>query len=74
MRLDFLLAEDLAHCAMHRAGEAFVPRRRSVLARMAGQKPRRAQCSLALYELRKLQCDVAPQGEPAGACGDLSEG
>ena len=56
--------------ALHRAGEAFVPRRRSVLARMAGQKPRRAQSSLALYELRKLQCDVAP-GEPAGACGGL---
>jgi len=70
MRLDFLLAKDLAHCALHRAGEAFVPRRRSVLARMAGQKPRRAQSSLALYELRKLRCDVAP-GEPAGACGGL---
>jgi hypothetical protein len=34
VRLDFLLAEDLAHCALHQEGEAFVPRRRSVLARM----------------------------------------
>ena len=43
VRLDFLLAEDLAHRALDQIGETFVPRRRSVLARMTGQKPRRPQ-------------------------------
>src|SRR6202035_3707698 len=41
VRLDFLLAEDLAHRALDQMGETFVPTRRSVLARMTGQKPRR---------------------------------
>ena len=43
VRLDFLLAEDLAHRALDQIGETFVPRRRPVLARMARQKPRRPQ-------------------------------
>ena len=37
MRLDFLLAEDLAHRALDQMGETFVPCRRSALARMTGQ-------------------------------------
>ena len=43
MRLDVLIAEDLADRALNQMGETFVTRRRSVLARMAGQKPRRPQ-------------------------------
>ena len=43
VRLDFLLAEDLAHRALDQPGETFVPRRRAVLARMTCQKPRRPQ-------------------------------
>jgi hypothetical protein len=43
MRLDFLLAENLAHRALDKIGEAFVPRRRPVLASMARQKTRRPQ-------------------------------
>ena len=43
VRLDFLLAEDLTHRALNQLGETFVPRRRSVLARMACQQPRRPQ-------------------------------
>jgi hypothetical protein len=43
VRLDFLLAEDLAHRALNQPGETFVPRRRSVLACMTCQKPRRPQ-------------------------------
>ena len=43
VRLDVLLAEDLAHRALDQMGERFVPRRRSTLARMTGQKPRRPQ-------------------------------
>ena len=41
--LDFLLAEDLAHRALNQLGETFVPRRRSVLACVTCQKPRRPQ-------------------------------
>src|ERR1022692_3605297 len=43
MRLDFLLAKNLAHRALDEIGETFVPRRRPVLARMACQQPRRPQ-------------------------------
>ena len=43
VRLDFLLTENLAHCALHQMGETVMPRRRSVLARMPGQQPRRPQ-------------------------------
>src|SRR5260221_675654 len=43
VRLDLLLAKDLAHRALDQVGKTFVPRRRSVLARMAGQQPRRPQ-------------------------------
>src|SRR5271168_3416432 len=39
VRLDFLLTEKLAHCALSQTGETLVTRRRSALARMAGQKP-----------------------------------
>src|SRR5580704_4084459 len=37
VRLDVLLAEDLAHRALDQMGETFVPCRRSALARMTGQ-------------------------------------
>src|SRR3982075_384976 len=40
VRLDFLLAEDLAHRALDQLGETFVPGGRSVLARVACQQPR----------------------------------
>src|SRR6476620_7147913 len=43
VRLDFLLAEDLAHRALNQLGETFVPRRRAVLACVTCQKPRRPQ-------------------------------
>jgi hypothetical protein len=43
VRLDFLLAEKLAHRALYQLGETVVPCRRTVLARMARQKPRRPQ-------------------------------
>src|SRR6478672_3733882 len=43
VRLDVLLAEDLAQRALDQMGETFVPCRRSALARMTGQKPRRPQ-------------------------------
>src|ERR1700758_3677401 len=43
VRLDFLLAENLAHRALDQLGKALVPRRRAVLARMACQQPRRPQ-------------------------------
>ena len=43
MRLDFLLAENLAHRALDQVGKALVSRRRAMLARMAGQQPRRPQ-------------------------------
>src|SRR6266516_7946213 len=43
VRLDVLLAEDLAHRPLDQVGETFVPRRRSVLVRMACQQPRRPQ-------------------------------
>ena len=43
VRLDFLLTEKLAHCALSQTGETLVTRRRSALARMAGQKPCRPQ-------------------------------
>src|SRR6266850_1553178 len=43
VRLDFLLAEDLAHRALNQLGETFVPRHRSVLACVTCQKPRRPQ-------------------------------
>ena len=43
VRLDFLLAEDLAHRALNQPGETFVPRRRAVLACVTCQKPRRPQ-------------------------------
>jgi hypothetical protein len=35
VRLDFLLAENLAHRALHQIGETFVPCRRGLLACMA---------------------------------------
>src|SRR6185312_10657109 len=38
VRLDVLLAEDLAQRALDQMGETFVPCRRSALARMTGQK------------------------------------
>src|SRR5215472_9567813 len=41
--LDLLLAEDLAYRALDQVGETFMPRRWSVLARMACQQPRRPQ-------------------------------
>src|SRR5262245_36794209 len=40
---DLFLAENLAHRALYQMGETVVSRRRSVLARMASQKPRRPQ-------------------------------
>src|ERR1700747_870726 len=40
VRLDFLLAENLAHCALDQVGKALVSRRRAMLTRMAGQPPR----------------------------------
>ena len=43
VRLDFLLTEKLAHGALSQTGETLVTRRRSALARMAGQKPCRPQ-------------------------------
>ena len=43
VRLDVLLAEDLAHRALDQVGETFVPGRRSALARMTCQQPRRPQ-------------------------------
>ena len=43
VRLDFLLAEDLAHRALNQPGETFVPRRRAMLACVTCQKPRRPQ-------------------------------
>ena len=43
VRLHLLLAEDLAQRALDQVGEAGVPLRRSVLACVAGKKPRRPQ-------------------------------
>jgi len=43
MRLDFLFAEYLAHRALDQLGKTRVPRRRSMLARMTRQEPRRPQ-------------------------------
>ena len=43
VRLDFLLAEYLAHRALNQTSQTFVPRRRPMLARMAGQQARRPQ-------------------------------
>ena len=43
MRLHFLLVEDLAHRALREVGQARMPLRRSMLASVAGQKPRRPQ-------------------------------
>src|SRR5262249_20527113 len=43
VRLDFLLAEYLAHRSLHHFGETFVPGDRRVLARMACQQTRRPQ-------------------------------
>lgn len=43
MRLDFLLAEKLAHRALNQTGERWMSGRRPVLARMARQQPRRPQ-------------------------------
>jgi hypothetical protein len=43
MRLDFLLAKNLAHRALDKIGETFVPSGGGVLARMARQQPRRPQ-------------------------------
>ena len=40
---DVLLVEDLAHRALDQIGETFVPRRRSVLARVTCQQPCRPQ-------------------------------
>lgn len=41
VRLDFLLAEKLAHRTLHQMGETVMSRPRSVLARIAGQQSRR---------------------------------
>ena len=41
--LHLLLVEDLAHRALDQLAEADVPLRRCMLARVAGQKPRRQQ-------------------------------
>jgi hypothetical protein len=43
VRLYFFLIEDLAHRALRQVGEARVPLGWAVLARMAGEKPRRPQ-------------------------------
>jgi hypothetical protein len=43
VRLHIVLAEDLAHRALHQVGKAGVALRRCVLAHMTGQKPRRPQ-------------------------------
>src|SRR6516162_7698769 len=43
VRLDFLLAENFAHRALDQMGETFMSGLSSVLARMAGQQPRRPQ-------------------------------
>src|SRR6201987_441847 len=43
VRLDFLLAENLAHRALDQLGKAVVSRPRSALARMTCQQPRRPQ-------------------------------
>jgi hypothetical protein len=53
MRLNFLLAEVLAHCASHRAGEAFVPRRRR-----AHGGPRAASCAVLLGLVRAAQAPM----------------
>jgi hypothetical protein len=43
VRLHLFLVEDLAHRALRQVGEAPMPLRRSMLASVAGQKPRRPQ-------------------------------
>ena len=43
MRLDFLMAENLAHCALDQVGETFVTCGGCILACMACQQPRRPQ-------------------------------
>ena len=71
VRLDVLLAEDLAHRALDQMGETFVPCRRSALARMTGQKPRRPQ----LVRIAVLLGLIARQRyQPAFASGTASAG
>jgi hypothetical protein len=53
------LAEDLAHRALDQLGETLVPCRRSVLARMARQQPRRPQ----LVRIAMVPCLVTRQGD-----------
>src|SRR5215471_7343465 len=43
VRFDFLLTKNLAHRALDQIGKTFVPRGWRILARMAGQQPRRPQ-------------------------------
>src|SRR4249919_4289936 len=43
VRLDLFLVEDFAHRALRQMGKARMSLRRSVLAGMAGEKPRRPQ-------------------------------
>src|ERR1700744_6744486 len=62
VRLDFLLAEDLAHRSLNQPGETFVPRRRAVLACVTCQKPRRPQ----LMRIAVLLALAARQRPPPG--------
>ncbi|WP_275198840.1 hypothetical protein [Bradyrhizobium sp. CSA207] len=52
VRLDFLLAEDLAHRSLDQIGQACMPCRRPVFARMARQQPRRPQLMWIAVVLR----------------------
>jgi hypothetical protein len=42
VRFNFVLGEDLAHRALRQVGEARMSLRRSMLASVAGKKPRRS--------------------------------
>ena len=56
VRLHLLLVEDLAHRALGQVGEAGVPLRRSMLACVAGKKPRRPQFVRIAKFLRLPAC------------------
>ncbi|MET4328703.1 hypothetical protein ABIB80_004538 [Bradyrhizobium sp. i1.15.2] len=55
VRLDFLLAQDLAHRSLDQIGQACMPCRRPVFARMARQQPRRPQLMWIAVVLRLRQ-------------------
>src|SRR5215472_1152194 len=62
VRLDFLLAKNLANRALHQSGQASVPRRWPMFARVARQQPRRPQ----LVRVAVLLGLVARQGYQPG--------